>query len=357
MKRLPVVLAALFSISAVAQTATVTKVEPASGPSSGGTEVTITGTNLLTSIQCIVPCPAQVTFGDVTVAVKSESETRLVVVTPPHDPGTVDLTVSVSGREPVRVTHGFTFTADHDDTYEQVLLPVYLDGTVSGAFGSLWKTDFWLHNDAQESVQIAPWPCPPNLVCPPVFPLTKNLPGNATLHNLDPFFHVPNGNPSRMVYLTHGKVSMQLRVADISRSTLNAGTDIPVVRESAMRRGGVAQLMNVPLTNEFRVLLRVYETASTSGEFVVRIYDQTNLDSNAVPMHTLTLSARTTQEGEFRTEAAYAEYDITGLLVLEKIWPAAARLEIVPQHPGSRYWAFASITNNATQLVTLSTPQ
>ena len=59
----------------------------------------------------------------------------------------------------------------------------------------------------------------------------------------------------------------------------------------------------------------------------------------------------------FRSEAAYAQLDITDLLKLRKAWPAVARVEIVPRTPGSRYWAFVSLTNNQTQLVTLVTPQ
>jgi IPT/TIG domain-containing protein len=356
MKQFTLLLAALFSTALFAQSPTVSTIQPTFGPSSGGTEVTITGTNLLSKVQCIVPCPALVTFGSITVPVKSEADTRLVVDTPPHDPGLVDVTIAVSGETPLRIANAFTFTSDHDDTYEQVLLPVYVDGTINGAFGSAWKTDFWLRNDSQDAVQLAPWPCPPGLACPPVYPLTKFLASGESIHNLDPFFKAPNGNPSRLLYVSNPNVSMNLRFADISRSTLNAGTDLPLIRENAMRTSA-SQLFNVPLTSDFRVLLRVYEMAYTSAGFTVRLYDQANLTAGASPVHVLTLNATTSQTNDFRTEAAYAEFDITGLLVLEQVWPAAVRIEIVPDRPGSRYWAFASITNNTTQLVTLSTPQ
>ncbi|HEX7807961.1 MAG TPA: IPT/TIG domain-containing protein [Thermoanaerobaculia bacterium] len=356
MKHLILLFTILFSTALFAQTPTVSTIQPASGPSSGGTEVTILGTNLLTKVQCIVPCPALVTFGNITVPVKSETDTRLIVDTPPHAPGLVDVSVTVAAEQPVKITNGFMFTSDHDDTYEQVLLPVYLDGTINGAFGSVWKTDFRLRNDSDEAIQLAPWPCPPDLVCPPVYPLTKFLAGGESIHNLDPFFKAPNGNPRRLLYVSKPGVSMNLRFADISRSTLNAGTDLPLVRENAMRTSAT-QLFNVPMTSGFRVLLRVYEMAYTSAGFTVRLYDQSNLTATASPVHVLTLNATTSQTNDFRTEAAYTEFDITGLLALEKVWPAAVRIEITPDRPGSRYWAFASITNNATQLVTLSTPQ
>jgi hypothetical protein len=234
-------------------------------------------------------------------------------------------------------------------------LPIYLDGTIPGAFGSLWRTDFWLRNDSNEPVALAPWPCPPGFACPPVYPLTKQLPAGESIHNLDPFFRPPGPNPSRILYVSKPTVSMSLRVADVSRSALNAGTEIPLIRENALR-SGISQLLAVPLNANFRVLLRLYDTAYTHSSFTVRLYDQANLGSGVSPVHVVTIPASTSQTSDFRTEAAYAEFDLSNLLRLEKAWPATVRIEIEPQFPGSRYWAFASITNNDTQLVTLSTP-
>jgi hypothetical protein len=357
MKRLSLLIALLFSIPALGQsTPSVTAITPSSAPSTGGTEITITGSNLATKVQCIIPCPALVTFGDISVPVKSETSTRLVVDAPPHQPGTVDVTIAIAGETPLKLPNAFTFTPDHDDVYETVLLPVYSEGTVPGAFGSQWQTDFWMHADTQNGVQIAPWPCPPPFVCPPVFPLTSSLAYGQTLHNLAAGFKPANGNPSVLLYLSRPEVSMSLRVADTSRSTLNAGTDIPVIRENAMR-SGVTQLFNVPANPNFRVLLRLYETVYTYATFTVRLYDQADLSASATPIHVMTVPVSTTQTNEFRTEAAYAEIDLSNLQLGDRVWPAAVRVEIEPQLPGSRYWAFASITNNATQLVTLSTPQ
>jgi hypothetical protein len=233
---------------------------------------------------------------------------------------------------------------------------VYLDGTVNGAFGSRWTTELHLRNDSKEGVALAPWPCPPEHACPPVYPLTRTLAPGEGLHNLPPFFKAPNGNPSRLLYATSPVISMSLRVVDVSRAAVNAGTDLPVVRGSEMRRG-LTQLFNVPMNAQFRVQLRVYETAYREAGFTVRLYDQANLSGDASPVHVLSITAATAQRHDFRTEAAYAELDVTDLLRLEKVWPAVVRIEIEPQRPGGRYWAFASITNNDTQMVTLSTPQ
>lgn len=356
MKQLLLLSTLLFSTVSLAQAPTITDIQPSSGPSAGGTEVTLTGTNLLTKVVCIVPCPARVSFGTVTVDVETETPTRLVVITPAHAPGTVDVTVHVTGEEPVKVADGFTFLGDADDQWAQLLLPVYIDGTVSGAFGSAWTTDFWLRNNGTTPVQLAPWPCPEGQACPPVYPLSTSLGPGATLHDLPPFFRAPSANPSRILYAGSGDISASLRVADTSRSTLNAGTDLPVIRDDEMR-GGTVQLFNVPMDDRFRLLLRIYETAYTKAAFTVRLFDQSDLAGQSSPVHQVTLTATTAQEGEFRTEAAYAQFDLTPLLQLDRVWPAAVRIEIEPKRPGSRYWAVASITNNETQVVTLSTPQ
>lgn len=334
----------------------VTSITPPSGPDSGGTTVSINGNNLQTRVVCILPCPTRVLFGDVGVDAVEETSTRIVVVTPAHEPGTVDVTIQIPGEEKVVVQNGFTFTAGPDAAYDQVLLPIYVEGVVPGANGTQWAADFWLRNDGSQPVTLAPWECAPGLVCPPVFPLTFTLGGGLTLHN--PALLAANGrsNPSQLLYISDdANVSMSLRVADISRNALNGGTDLPVIREGDLLRNA-AQLFNVPLdAQKFRVLLRIYELAYTNSEFVVRIYPQD--DDSGVSVHNVHLTAFTPQTGAFRNEAAYAQLDVTDLLKLRKAWPAAARIEVQPMKAGSRFWAVVSLTNNQTELVTLVTPQ
>lgn len=350
------VLALFTTLAAFAQNPVVTAIEPNQGPADGGTRIVVRGDNLSTQVNCLLPCPPRVVFGDVAVDAFEESDERLVVVTPAHVPGTVDVTVVIPGREPVVVQNGFTFLGGADAGWEQVLLPIYLKEPVPGANGSLWRTDFRIRNHGNEPVRLAPWECPPNMACPPVFPLTYTLQPNQTLHNPADFSSRPGSNPSRLLFVSApATVSMNLRVADVSRSTLNAGTDLPVIRPHELLRG-TAQLFNVPLdAQNYRVLLRVYDLAYSRAGFEVRLYAEGV--ENEPPAHVAVLTAVTEQTGAFRSEAAYAQLDVTDLLKLRKAWPAAARIEILPTTPGSRYWAFVSITNNQTQLVTLVTPQ
>jgi hypothetical protein len=355
-----VILTVLFTtLAALGQTPLVTSIVPDIGPDIGGTEVAIHGTDLSRKVVCVLPCPTLVAFGEVEVEPVEESDTRLLVRTPPHAAGTVDVTVKVAGADDVVVPDGFTFTLTTESAYEKVLIPIHLDEVVPGANGSQWRSDFWIRNGGTESVTLAPWPCVGAGPCPPVFPLTYPLGSGLSLHNLPPFSLVldPDPNPSRILYVSEPgsqDVSFSLRVADISRGDDNAGTEIPVIRdEDALTTA--AQLFSVPLDPRYRVLLRVYELAHVEARFRINLYAQT--EENGPATYSALVTATTAQTGEFRADAAYAQFDISDLLRLERTWPAAVRVEVVPQTPASRYWAFASITNNSTQLVTIVTPQ
>lgn len=358
MKRWLPILAILLASTAFAQnTPVIESISPSSGPSRGGTKVTITGDNLLTQVACLLPCPTTVTFGDITVVVEQESMKQLVVTTPAHPAGTVDVIVEVAGEPPVTRANGFTFTADSDDSYELVLLPIHLDGDLPGAFGAQWRTDFWLRNNGSQIATLAPWTCPEELVCLPVFPLTHALEPGLSIHNLPPLFAPPDGNPSRLLFVLRpgsDSVSYNLRFADVSRFELDAGAELPVVRESELLTEP-AQLFNVPLVPSFRVMLRIYDVEYGSSDFRVSIFPQS--ETNPPAVHQFHVTAASQHTGPFRTKASYASFDISSLLNLEKVWPARVRIQIEPLTPVSRYWAFASITNNQTQIVTLVTPQ
>lgn len=81
--------------------ATVSSINPSSGPAAGGTVVTITGTNL--------DGVSSVTFGGVAgTNLQVESPSRLQVTTPAGTAGAVDVVV-VDDSGSVTVTGGFTY--------------------------------------------------------------------------------------------------------------------------------------------------------------------------------------------------------------------------------------------------------
>lgn len=335
----------------------VQSITPKRGPDSGGTEVTIRGSGLATRINCLLPCPPIVSFGKTEVDAVEISDQELRVTTPAHAAGVVDVTVSIPAEPPVVVLNGFTFIDAAEAQYVRVLLPVWLKDTVPGAQGTRWRTDFWLRNNGRDGARIAAWNCPAGHACPPVFPLTYNLLPDHSLHNSPDFSTEPRNNPSQLLYVANedaADVAMSLRVADISRGSLNAGTDVPVIREDELL-AGTAHLFEVPIGDKaFRVLLRVYELTHTSSAFLVRLYAQSEDPSPVIGTYLVT--AVTPQSGLFRTEAAYGQLQLSDLVDTGTL-SSGVRVEIEPLTAGSRYWAFASLTNNETQLITLVTPQ
>lgn len=348
----------LLASAAFAQSAPViTSISPKEGPTKGGTAVVITGSGFETTVQCILPCPTTVTFDKTEVVPAETTDSRILVVAPPHPQGNVDVTVRTGDGRTTTAPAGFRYVTSLEGAFTQVLFPVYTDGKVSGADGSMWQTDLWIRNTGGSPIELAPWVCPAGQACPAIFPLRHTLASGETLHNLPPFFKPPSANVSRVLHVTNteaDRLAMQLRIADVTRSPLNAGTELPVVRERDLRVSSL-DLLNVPFDAQFRVMLRAYDLQNTSARFRVSVYDQA--DANAAAIHSFEMEVSTTESGEFRSQAAYGQFNLETLREQKRVWPAALRLRIEPLTGGSRFWAFASITNNTTQLVTTVSPQ
>jgi hypothetical protein len=354
----------LFPLVASAQSRpgpVIRSIDPTSGPTTGGTVVTVTGENLAPppSFACVAPCPPQVSFDGIKVDAQFATDTVYVVRTPAHAPGVVDVAVHTPDGRTTAVQRAFSYVSGQEASYERLLLPIYLDGVVAGANGSRFRTDFWLRNNGDALLTLAPWPCPDGGACPAIFPLTHAVAPGETIHNLPPFFSVPRTNPSRVLFASRNAVSrtsMNLRIFDESRGRVDAGAEVPVVREGDLLTSP-AQLHSVPLRGDFRLMLRVYELALTSARFRVRVFEEFPGTGSAQPISEFELTATTNQTGDFRSEAAYADYAaLTDLLRSPLPRPEFLRIQVEPLTQGSRYWTFLSVTSNDTQRVTLITP-
>jgi hypothetical protein len=112
-----VLVAILLAAESFAQTADCTpmidRLDPSTGPPGGGTIVTITGRHFQRCPVIIfeTPCP-NASFGGTNVTqVLSCSDTTLVVVTPPHQPGVVAVNVPFFNDGPgPTLNNAFTYT-------------------------------------------------------------------------------------------------------------------------------------------------------------------------------------------------------------------------------------------------------
>ncbi|MCU1350713.1 MAG: Ig family protein, partial [Acidobacteria bacterium] len=359
---IPLLFSLLSATAAIAQDATppnITTVQPSAGSVAGGTAVTISGSkfDLPAGFACILPCPGKVFFGGVEATVRELTNSQIIVLTPAHAAGTVDVVVRTGDGRTATAANAYTYSATAESSYALLLLPIYLDAPVHGSNKSVWETDFWIRNNsAKESAQLAPWPCPADGVCPAIFPTSRTLVPGETLHNLNPFFRDPNAAISRLLYVSRNaaaSVSTDLRVFDTSRNALDAGTEIPVVRESSLLNDTTATLHNVPTSPFSRVLLRIYDLSQLPSDFTVLIYPEAAGTETPLVHNTLRVTTKQPETGEFRTQPGLAELDLGQYAPRT----GAMRVVITPVNAGSRYWPMISVTNNSTQHVTLVTPQ
>lgn len=336
---------------------TITSITPAQGPSSGGTPIMILGRGLTVppNFACFAPCPTTVRFDNSTMIPTEEKDSRLVVTTPPHTPGTVNVTITTGDGRSMTVANGYTYVNGAEGFFEKVLIPVYSDGIIEGDKGSRWQTELWFRNHGDSILSVAPWGCDPNRACLPVFPTNRGVLPRTSFRNLSPFDVTSNPNAGRLLYVVRGgNYSMNVRLADISRHALDAGTEMPVVRERELLTTPV-HLLNVPLDGVSRLMLRIYDVDQPEARFRIRVWRQ---DAEMVaPYIDTEVTARASETGPFRLQPAYAQHtqfiDPAALVIL----PLSLRIEVTPLTPGSRFWAFVSVTNNATQHVTIVTPQ
>lgn len=143
-------------------------------------------------------------------------------------------------------------------------------------------------------------------------------------------------------------LDMKLRLADLSRHAVDAGTEIPVVR-SGQFHTSTLRLLNVPLSEDNRVMLRIFDVDDTgdaaSVEIRIHSLSGTLLHSET---RAFTASGYLPADG-LPFAPSYIEIPLT-------VRSESVRIDIVPLTPELRFWAYASITNNLTQHVTLVTP-
>lgn len=233
---------------------------------------------------------------------------------------------------------------------QEILIPLVIDGSVSGGYGSEWITELTVYNGSDESVIYVPSSCAsfvsarfciaPQSLLPKrsskLNHLRKELPGPGVILN------ILSGPADALEF--------NLRVADVSRSQENLGTEIPVVRARDVRTV-VTNLLAVPTREEFRGLLRIYDfDGRPESHFRIRFFDAA--DENLVAETELVTHGYSSfPHPDVISSPGYAEMRIPATPGGE------GRIEISPLTHGSRFWAFASVTNNITQMITLVTPQ
>jgi hypothetical protein len=235
------------------------------------------------------------------------------------------------------------------DDVERLLVPICPPNAQEGRFGALWGCDMWVRNSAD---------------APVVFSRGNpqiSLPGGG-LAQLDPHATQHYSGAARGAIYNVEKayadqVHLSLRIADQNRRPVNQGTEIPIVRERDWLSKS-ADLLDIPTDPAVRQTLRVYDPEAT-GQTSVRVSVYPFYYADVEPLATAELELRggEIQSGQWHRFPDYAEIPDLVAAFPQIATEERLRVTVEPLTPGMRFWAFITITDNATQQVTVVSPQ
>jgi hypothetical protein len=250
--------------------------------------------------------------------------------------------------------------AQYATSYERVLLPVYVNpnNPRPGINGSLWITRVTITNRANAQVSVYPYVqaviCCGGGVWPPILP-------NSSFSPLEVPFASDTRGP--FVYVDRAyidDVQITLRTQDVSREAETLGTVIPVARETDFT-GKTFTLNDIPVSDQFRQTLRVYGfDAEDATPIRLQLYGLAEVSEphgsdELLGQFDIQLRPSTFDKVSRPPYPAYLEITNLGLIGSTKAY-ARVRVDVAPLVPDRKLWAFASITHNQTQHVTIITP-
>jgi hypothetical protein len=277
------------------------------------------------------------------VRVRNAEVTRLTGVNggaffdaPALPPGLYDVTVQRGDVVTMLPAAVYSFGDEVDlSVFERVLFPVLAD--VAGANGSQWIAESVISNpkpwDVDNFNNVIPILCV-------ISPCGERLRSRTETKFSNGFY--PHGVALLTPRPEAPFLAFALRARDTSREAQGFGTEIPVVREEDMLRNTDITLLDVPRDPRYRVKVRMY--AFEPFYFPNAIQGSLTIGSEA---HVFDYTRECASCPE---EPAYAEFDLA---------PGAegqfSTVYVTP--PLEAFgWAFATVTNNVTQQVTVVTP-
>ena len=270
------------------------------------------------------------------------SATVMRAVTPPHAEGAVPIEVHL-GTQTLMTFFQFGYVRPR----EELLIPIALD--IPGAHGARWRTDVWVFNDSDETVNLFPEICS---FIGAVFPCEQKmlvaghgalqLPIAARRNPDDPGFYL--FPPTDVA----GRLHFSIRVHNVSQPD-DIGFEVPVARASDFRKGRL-DIVNVPVSDRFRSLIRIYDRMQTLDAHVtVRAFDM----NTGAFLAQRQLSAFLPTDGPVRATLLLHDF----LSAAELRGHDSVRIEIEEDNPNASLWAMLTLTDNTNERVTVLTSQ
>jgi hypothetical protein len=277
--------------------------------------------------------------------IRPSNDGSIFLDAPPHAPGLVDVSVTANG-----VTHTSTDALYYYDrnaepeesVWERILFPVLFNS--GGANGSDWVSEAAIANPGRWFVEnfnrIDALPCI-DYGCTDLLSPNGFLSFGGSGYANGVALLVPRPEAEHL--------SFSLRVRDVARQAEGYGTEVPVVREEDMHRDQTPMtLLDVPLDPRYRTRLRLYVfSVLSAGGFVSlrKASDGSRISDMAVTM------TRSCSGVACASRPWYGEVDLPPGGIDERV-----NVYVTAGRYGSLAWAFASVTNNETQQVTIVTP-
>jgi len=296
-------------------------------------------------------CPAnecEVRVGGTLVDKQRDSRGNLFITAPPHEAGFAAVTITTGAVTRTLPTPLYYF--DREDApseafFERILFPVLVN--TPGGHRSQWRSEAVISNPNPWFIEtfnsIRPIACPAT-------PCGERFsPGE-----YDKFSGVdfPHGVALLVPRRDADAMSFGLRVRDVSRVAENFGSEIPVVRESEMSLGTTLTLLDVPVDPRHRTKVRIY---------ALNVPPSRPIEGQLTTLRTGVAGSRTTTAFTLNMQCAdytcsmspaYAEVDLPTAEEGQRVNVYIA----ADTPPGALSWAFASVTNNVTQQVTIVVP-
>ena len=262
---------------------------------------------------------------------------------PAHARGLVDVKIETNTGATHTLTGGLYYfdraTPLDPSVFERILFPVLVNTT--GAHGSQWVSEAAIANPRPWFIEtwneVLPFECID-------YPCGERFaPESYVAFSGDGY---PRGIALITPRAESENLAFSLRVRDTSRAAEGYGTQVPVVREKDMFRGGELTLLDIPIDPRYRTKLRMYVFDSGEHDAWVTV-DRAGsgpADSFFVPVR------RHCAGSACEAIPWYAELDLPAGEADERV-----NVYVTIGAHESPAWAFASVTNNETQQVTIVT--
>jgi hypothetical protein len=136
-------------------------------------------------------------------------------------------------------------------------------------------------------------------------------------------------------------------IRDISRDAAQWGTEMPVVRESEGR--DVVELFQVPFDARYRLQLRIYAIDGVTAGVAITAHTPTPVHANAIAAGPCEVDPCNSNQPAFvSVDLGKAFPSLTGTVPIS----IQSNSDATPP-----LWAFLTVTNNETQVVTVISPQ